>query len=235
MNMKLIVLDTETSDLDPSKGAEVLQIAWIEVELTGEGWAPTFSTDYYIEYEGDISPHAMAVHHIPAERLSRKQGATERSEAYKFLLSHIQPDSIMVAHYAEFDSKFFPQITRPWICTYRSARHIWPTAPGYSNQVLRYWLGTNIFKIASAVQHRHPHEALYDAATTTTILLKMLETHTPEQLLAFSNTPVKLKKIGFGKHRGQDFNSLPHDYLRWLRNNTQNEDVKHTIDEILPP
>jgi exodeoxyribonuclease X len=231
--MKLIIVDTETSDLDPAKGAEVIQLAWIELEKVGEIWQPTFSTEYYIEFDGQISPKAQAVNHIQHEKLKKGHGAIPRPEAFSFFLEHIRPDSIMVAHNSEFDSKFFPMVTRPWICTMRSARHVWPNAPGYSNQVLRYWLKTNIYEIAAAVQHRFPHEALYDAATTTSLLLKMLENHTPEQLLNFTKQPVRLKTIGFGKHRGQEFGSIPQDYLRWLRSTTQDEDIKHTIDSML--
>jgi exodeoxyribonuclease X len=232
--MKLIVLDTETSDLDPDKGAEVLQLAWIELQKINEVWQPTFSTDYYIEFHGQIAPKAHAVHHIPPERLTKERGAIGREEAFNFLLQHIDSDSLMVAHNVDFDSKFFPMVTRPWICTFRAARHIWPNALGYSNQVLRYWLDLDIFKISAAVQHRFPHEALYDAATTTSILLRMLENHTPEQLLALSSRPVRLKTIGFGKHKGQEFSTIPLDYLRWLRSNTKDEDVKHTIDSMMP-
>jgi exodeoxyribonuclease X len=232
--MKLIVLDVETSDLDPAKGAEVLELAWVEVELTNEGWKPAFVTDYYIEFSGQVSPKARAIHHITPEKLTKEHGAVERITAFKFLLDHIQSDTLMVAHNADFDSKFFPQITRPWICTLRAARHIWPNSPGYSNQVLRYWLNIDISNISPNVQHQHPHQAFYDAATTASILLRMLENHTPEQLLVLSKQPVRLKTIGFGKHRGQEFSTIPLDYLRWLRSTTKDEDVKHTIDSMIP-
>lgn len=233
--MKLIVLDTETSDLDPAKGAEVVELAWIEVELTSDGWRPAYSADYYVHFTGEMSPKAQAIHHIPPNKLLLEYGALPRVEAFQYLIDHIKPDSLMVAHNAQFDSKFFPQITNPWICTYKSARHIWPTAPGHSNQVLRYWLNLDIYKISPEVEARHPHQALYDVATTTAILLNMLDNHTPEQLLKLSHQPVRLKTIGFGKHRGQDFDTIPSDYLRWLRGTTQDEDVKYTINTIIPP
>jgi exodeoxyribonuclease X len=231
--MKLIVLDTETSDLDPAKGAEVLELAWVELELTSDGWQPMFTKDFYIHFTGEITPQAQAVHHIPAIKLMIEYGASPRVEVFQYLYDRITPDTLMVAHNAAFDSKFFPLIVNPWICTLKSARHIWPNAAGYSNQVLRYWLDVDIYKITPDVENRHPHQALYDVATTTSILLKMLETHTPEQLLRLSNQPVRLKTIGFGKHRGQEFSTIPLDYLRWLRSNTQDEDIKHTIDSMM--
>jgi exodeoxyribonuclease X len=236
--MKLIIVDTETSDLDPRKGAQILELAWLELSFTprtpGVDWKHMYSGEYYIQYDGPISPLAQAVHHIPPHKLTKDGGAVLREEAIRVLLDHTPQDSFMVAHNVVFDSGFLPELQRPWICTLRCARHLWPEAPGYSNQVLRYWLKLNPFDIEPLVEYRYPHQALYDVATTASILLKMLERCTVEQLLTMSNTPVRLKKIGFGKHRGMDFDQLPPDYIRWLRGQSNlDTDVMHTLNSIL--
>jgi exodeoxyribonuclease X len=233
--MNLIVLDTETSDLDPDKGAKLLEIAWIELSHTGQQWEQTNSNEFYIEHPSSIiiNPHAQATHHIRADMLTAERGAISRYEAIRMLLSHIEPSTVLVAHNAEFDSKFLPEIcNRPWICTFRSAKHVWPGAPGYGNQVLRYWLKLQ----PDLPTGRFPHQALYDVSVTSSILLKMLEHHTPEELLNLSRKPVRLKTIGFGKHRGQDFNLIPKDYLEWLRRQQGlDSDLVHTLDSILKP
>ena len=83
---------------------------------------------------------------------------------------------------------------------------------------------------------KYPHQALYDASVTTSILMKMLEHHSPEQLLMLSKKPVRLKTIGFGKHRGQDFSQIPRDYIEWLRRQQNlDSDLIHTLDSILKP
>jgi len=233
--MNLIILDTETSDLDPDKGAKLLEIAWIELSHTGQRWERVGSNEFYIEQPSSlfINPHAQATHHIRADMLRAECGAISRYEAISRLLTQIEPSTILVAHNAEFDSRFLPEIhTSPWICTFRAAKHVWPAAPGYGNQVLRYWL-----KLEPELPHgKFPHQALYDVSVTTSILLKMLERHTPEQLLRLSKTPVRLKTIGFGKHRGQDFSQIPRDYLLWLRNQQDlDTDLIHTLDSILKP
>lgn len=233
--MNLIVIDVETSDLDPDKGAKLLELAWIELADYGQGWEQVSSAEFYIEQPNSIfiNPHAQAVHHIRVDMLTKEKGAISRYEVIQTLLPHLSQDTILVAHNAAFDAKFLPEINYPWICTYRAAKHIWPGAPAYSNQVLRYWLK---IEPAKTVEGKYPHQALYDVATTTGILLKMLEKHTPEQLLILSKEPVRLKTIGFGKHRGMDFNLVPREYLQWLRAQANlDDDLKHTLDSILKP
>jgi exodeoxyribonuclease X len=236
--MKLIVLDTETSGLDPSKGDTILELAWI-VLSNEDNWKPKSFSRMYIQYSGPINPHAQASHHIRSDSLTAEHGAYPRDAAVQFMLKEIGDDSICVAHNVDFDSKFLPEIKRPWICTFRSAKHVWPNAPGYGNQVLRYWLNINvtsqeILDVAPIIAHQHPHQALFDVATTTGILLKMLERYTPEQLLHLSRSPVTLKSLNFGKHKGLEINRVPRDYLQWLRRqNNLDEDVKHTIDSVL--
>jgi len=232
--MNLIVLDTETSDLDPDKGAKLLEIAWIELSHTGQQWERVHFSDFYIEQPASliINPHAQATHHIRADMLRAENGAKSRHEVIRTLLNQIEPSTILVAHNAEFDSKFLPEIVSPWICTFRTAKHLWPGAPGYSNQVLRYWL-----KLDPELPFgKHPHQALYDVTVTASILIKMLEHNTPEKLLMLSKQPVRLKTINFGKHRGQDFNQIPRDYIEWLnRQPDLDADLKHTIASLLKP
>jgi exodeoxyribonuclease X len=228
--MNLIVLDTETSDLDPDKGAKLLEIAWQELIYDNHSWNLGSFAEYYIQYEGPISPHAQAVHHIRSDMLTPESGAFKRYDVILSLLKQIQSDTICVAHNADFDAKFLPEIKRPWICTLRSAKHLWPGAPGFSNQVLRYWLKLE----PKLPEGKYPHQALYDVSVTTGILLKMLANHSPEQLLALSQKPVRLKNIGFGKHRGAPFEQIPRDYLVWLRAQSGlDDDLRHTLDSLL--
>jgi len=228
----VIVLDTETSDLDPSKGGALLELAWIKLQTTEDGgWEIVASASNYIEYSGVISPHAQAVHHIKADQLTAISGAVPKTEAIQKLLSFHDQDTIFVAHNMDFDSKFLQEIPGPWICTLKCSRHLWPDAPGHSNQVLRYWL--NIEPTAQ-IQGLYPHQALYDVATTTALLLKMLVSQTLVNLVNLTRSPVKLKRMNFGKHRGLEFNQIPTDYLRWLRGQPNlDPDLKHTLDSML--
>lgn len=232
--MKLIVLDTETSDL-PERGGSILEIAWMPMLLGTQGWEAVAAYETYLQYDGPIDPRAQASHHIRADCLTAERGALTRTEAVTNLLKEIQPDSYLVAHNTDFDSKFLPELANPWICTYRVSKVIWPEAPGHSNQVLRYWLGVKPdLSLAGTIKHREPHQALYDVATTVGILQKMLERHSPEELYAITKGPNKLRKIEFGKHKGADFSQVPRDYLVWLSGQPNIEpDLRFTIDSIL--
>jgi exodeoxyribonuclease X len=148
-------------------------------------------------------------------------------------LNHaIEPDTILVAHNAEFDSKFLPEVKHQWLCTMRTAKHLWPNAPGFSNQTLRYHLG--ITPLQDYVSNRYPHQALYDVATTAALLLRMLHEHTPEKLLELSNKPVMLKTVTFGKHRGKPYTQVPTDYLQWIQSSGKwDSDVSYTVEQEL--
>ncbi len=237
--MKLFIIDTETSALEPSQGATILELAWIAISNDDGIWKPVSHSTMYIQYDGPINPHAQASHHIRTDQLTPESGAFPREQAIEWLLKQIESDSILVAHNVAFDSKFLPELKRPWICTMKSAKHVWPDAPGYGNQVLRYWLGIkipqSIIELAPIIMHMNPHQALFDVAITTGILSRMIDHgYSPDQLLHMTRTPLTLKKIPFGKHKGRNFNQVPRDYLNWLRNQSDlDEDVKHTVETIL--
>ena len=230
--MKLIVVDTETSDL-PERGGQLLELAWMT--LKDPDWKITSAYETYVQYSGPIDPRAQASHHIRADCLIAERGAITREKAIIHLLNEIEPDSYIVAHNVDFDSKLLPEVSRPWVCTYRISKHIWPEAPAHSNQVLRYWLGVKPdLSMAPSIKSRQPHQALYDVATTVGILQKMLEQHSPEELYKITVGPHLLKAITFGKHKGTNFTDIPIDYLMWLRGQPELErDLKFTLDSIL--
>jgi hypothetical protein len=48
------------------------------------------------------------------------------------------------------------------------------------------------------------------------------------ELLQWSEEPALLTVLGFGKHRGQRFDAVPKDYLRWIAEapNSLRDDVR---------
>jgi len=211
----------------------MLELAWMQ--LDDPDWKVGNIYESYIQYAGPINPLAQASNHIRADQLTEARGAIPREKAVVQLLTSMETTSFAVAHNSAFDSKFLPEVAVPWICTYRVSKRIWPEAPGHGNQVLRYWLNIKPdMSMAPNIRQRAPHQALYDVATTVGILRRMLEVHTPQELYHMTHTPMLLKTMPFGKHKGKAFDQIPRDYLQWMQGQFNlDPDVKHTIDAVL--
>jgi exodeoxyribonuclease X len=116
--------------------------------------------------------------------------------------------SICAAHNSKFDSAFLPMLSdRQWIDTLRCAKHVWPDAPDFKNQTLRYRLD---------LPRDRMHRALEDAMMTAHILARLLAGRTVDELLELSTAPFLLSKVNFGKHYGKSWSDVPTDYLQWI-------------------
>jgi exodeoxyribonuclease X len=222
-----MVVDTETTGLDPEKD-KICEIAGVwrnkdkllfSAELCNPG-VP-------------IPPEVSAVHHITDDLLI---DLCSPLQALENLLNYFGAldDCVMVAHNAKFDRGFLSNlvhIDRPWICTYRCALHLWPDAPGHSNQVLRYWLKQHPEWIPLDLA---PHRALYDALCTEQILRFMLVSHSLDELIELSKKPVILQKVRFGKYKGSLWQDVDYGYLKWvMRQQNIDADVLHTAHHYL--
>jgi exodeoxyribonuclease X len=222
----ILVVDTETTGLFPETD-RVCELAAVEVLTPGVGNGATYN--YLVNPGRSIPAEASAVHHITDEDVENAMSLQEactllpgsKAEAY-------------AAHNAAFDKSFLKGLPdRPWVCSWKCAMSVWPDAPGYGNQVLRYYLGFSV-PVAGG-RGAFPHSALYDALTTAGILLRLLEVKPLEELIKISSEPVLLRKMPFGKHKGMLFKDVPRDYLRWLFRQTDlDEDLAHTLRHHLP-
>jgi DNA polymerase-3 subunit epsilon len=95
-----IVLDTETTGMDPSTGDKIVEIGCLELI----NHIPTGKTlQLYINPEREVPPEATAVHGITNEFLKNKPIF---SQVYSEFIDFIGTDSKLVIHNAEFDMKF---------------------------------------------------------------------------------------------------------------------------------
>lgn len=97
--MRQIVLDTETTGLDPFTGHRVVEIGCIEV-LNGIPSGQTFHA--YINPERDMPAEAFAVHGLSAEFLKTHPCFAEIVEDFLAFVA----DAPLVAHNASFDLGF---------------------------------------------------------------------------------------------------------------------------------
>ncbi len=96
-----IVLDTETTGLDPKGGHRIIEIACLEII----DYLPTGSVFHtYIDPERHVDPDAVRVHGISSEFLQGKPRFADPEVVDRFVT--FVGDSKLVAHNAAFDRAF---------------------------------------------------------------------------------------------------------------------------------
>lgn len=206
------VIDFETTGMPPE--AAVCEIGWQDFGTSLTGFGRSF-----VNPGTPIPPEAMAVHHITDADVA---GAPAKEEIFARLMDGVD---IFAAHNAAFERSFFGGGDKPWICTLKAARRVWPDAPSHSNQVLRYWLGVP----ADPLRAMPPHRALPDAYVTALVLEALCKSCRIEDMVQWTNEPSLLPRITFGKHRGLKWSDVPVDYLDWIVGKSEmDEDVKFT-------
>ena len=217
----VLVLDSETTGVDHTKD-RVVEIAGVEVDVKKKRVTTAF--DALVNPGIPIPPVAMGIHHILDKDVRRKP---DLASAIELWIKTRNYPFTPAAHNAEFDRGFLPVGTDDWICTWRCANHIWPGLSSYSNQSLRYQL-----KLFREPEERAmpPHRAPADAWVTAHILIRMLkENYSADRLLELTKSPILLRTVHFGAHRGKKWSEVPRDYLRWVLSRPDfNSDVVHT-------
>lgn len=97
--MRQIILDTETTGLNPKSGDRIIEIGCVEMlnrRLTGNNF------HYYINPERDSDPGALAVHGLTTEFLSDKPKFAEIADEF----CRFVQDAEIIIHNAPFDVGF---------------------------------------------------------------------------------------------------------------------------------
>ena len=230
-----LVIDLETTGLDPEVD-RIVEIAVVGIDFDRRSYHKLFHS--LVDPGIAIPPEASAIHHITTAMVAGKAPTLDRIRADLEALAH--PAIPFAAHNAPFDSAFLkpavPAWTSPWICTLLVAQHLWPDALSHSNQALRYRLVLNV------PGNHPPHRAMGDALATAALLVREIETAgSVDRLLELTRQPALLRRVPFGRHRGQLWNEVPPDYLDWAaRQSWDNPNIAHTIQaaregRFLPP
>jgi DNA polymerase-3 subunit epsilon len=105
MAMREVVLDTETTGLEPAEGHRVIEIGCVEIEarrLTGRHY------HIYLQPDREIDPEAVRVHGITNDFLADKPRFPDVSEEFFAFLG----DARLVIHNAPFDLGFLDNEAR---------------------------------------------------------------------------------------------------------------------------
>jgi exodeoxyribonuclease X len=216
--MTLRIIDIETTGTDP-EADRIIEIA--SVDLLADGTIANRQSTL-VRPGILVPPEASAVHHLLDEDLAAAPPLMD-------IIHLFRGADAYVAHNADFERAFLGPLLgeATWVCTYRCALRIWPDLVSHSNQALRYRFGfVNPFGI-----DRHtlsPHRALSDAIVTAAVFTEILKHAKWGELVQWSSKPALLSVLRFGKHRGERFDAVPEDYLRWIveGQNELSEDVK---------
>lgn len=177
--MREIVLDTETTGLDPATGDRIVEIGCLELI----NHVPTGRTlHHYINPERDMPQGAFEVHGLSAEFLSGYPVfAALADEILEFL-----DDAVLVIHNAAFDMRFINaelrRLGRPELPMTRAldtvqlARRKYPGAQVSLDALCRR------FEIDNG--HRTLHGALLDADLLAAVYLELIGGRQPDLALA---------------------------------------------------
>jgi DNA polymerase-3 subunit epsilon len=165
-----IVLDTETTGLDPKTGHRLVEIACIEIE----DLLPTGRNFHrYIDPERDIDPEAEKVHGISRASLIGKPRFGDKEICDEFL--DFVGDAPLIAHNAAFDRGFINfELERAnraalplerWVCTYELAKVRFPGMYNSLDALCKR------FKISLA--EREKHGALIDTRLLAMVYLEL--------------------------------------------------------------
>lgn len=95
-----IILDTETTGMDPERGDKIIEIGALELI----NHLPSGKTYHvYLDPERDVPPEAVAVHGITREML---RGKPLFNQEFVNFLDFLGTDGKLVIHNASFDMKF---------------------------------------------------------------------------------------------------------------------------------
>lgn len=174
--MLLRVVDFETTG---PQGSEVIEVGLVDIEGSGREWIVHDPRTILFRPNQPVPPGARAVHHISDRELADAQ-PTDVTAIEAFIRGGGAAEAY-AAHHAEFERSFLGELgSASWICTAKAARRAWPQAPGFSNQVLRYWLELDLDPLRGLPAHR----AGPDAYVTAHILVQLLQTETVSDLVA---------------------------------------------------
>ena len=233
MSEHIHVIDVETTGLDP-KADRIVEVAAVTVALRPRPHVEALALDTLVDPGVPIGPEARAVHHIGDEMVA----GAPRFRSLIPRLGTLARSGPFAAHRAAFD-RAFTGSRRPWICTWRLARHLWPEAPSHANQVLRYYLGLEVEERFAGEGGIVPHRAAGDALVSAALLVRELaRAPAGEDLTAWalelSAKPVLLPIATFGRHKGEYWADVPRDYIEYMAGQPlDDEDLAHTLRRAL--
>jgi DNA polymerase III subunit epsilon len=167
--MREVVLDTETTGLDPLGGDRIVEIGAVEL-INHIATEETFHG--YVNPERDMPPEAFKVHGLSEEFLAGQPIFPDVAEGFLEFIG----DSPLIIHNADFDLGFLnaeldrlgkpPIPSARAIDTVRMARKKFPGAPASLDALCR--------RFQIDISHREQHGALKDSLLLAEVYLELV-------------------------------------------------------------
>lgn len=233
-------------DLETTDNKEVLEVGWTDFNLFEDFAYDMDRPKAQLFLTRDpIGPGSMGVHHITEDMMITQ---TEIFDAYKFC-NEYGKDYIHIAHYAEHELEYLPELKGRMLCTYKIIRTLWPELEHYGLQYLKYYMGlhANVFckRDLMLPAHRAGPDS-YVASWLFGYCVEEFHRKHPDvsvdgmirEFLVWTTEPLIQLRIGFGEHKGKLWTEVPDSYLQWIlfprRPHTKpfDPDVIHTAKQI---
>ena len=225
------IIDLETTGTEPP--AEIIEFGRVDVVIDERGTSVEAPQCWLYRPLRGIPPETKAVHHITEADFEPDTPVCTPDYLHAAVWSGPAPVAF-VAHNCAFERQFITEATTdhiPWICTYKTAMHVWPDAPRHTNQVLRYWRNLTL----DSALAMPPHRAGPDAWVTANLLVDLAQFASFDQMVAWTKEPRTMPILTFGKHRGHRWEQVPSDYLQWIIRQTgmDADTVWHAQQELV--
>lgn len=217
-----VCLDCETTGLDQEKD-QIIEIAIARFNF--DGVVETYET--LIDPQIEIPEASIAIHHITDDMVKGKPTIKEAlPQIFKFIGTHI-----IVGHGITTDINFLSNAAkqhsvpnsinaRVYLDTLRLAR-LYGESPTNSLQRLRQH-----FNIAEEGAHR----AMNDVVVNIEVFKQLAKRFkTTEQMIDRLKSPILLKAMPLGKHKGRPFSELPVEYVRWASHQNFDQDLLFSL------
>jgi DNA polymerase-3 subunit epsilon len=217
-----VCLDCETTGLEIDKD-RIIEIAIVRFDF--DQTIDSFET--LIDPQMTIPEVSIAIHHINDPMVKGKPKIHEiLPKVFEFV-----GKSIIVGHGITNDIAFLCAAAKqhnipcklashPYLDTLRMAR-LYGESPINSLEKLRQH-----FNIAEEGAHRAMNDVIVNIE-----VFKYLARHykTTEQIVNRLKSPIQLKTMPLGKHKGRSFAEIPVEYLRWAVNQNFDQDLLFSL------
>lgn len=217
-----ICLDCEATGLDPEND-KIIEIAAAKFDFSNV----LDSLQSLIDPQTEIPQKSQEIHHISDEMVKNKPKIEDFLRQFlKFIKGHI-----LIGHCISFDLnliKYEAQRNRIpfdmnefiYIDTLRLAR-LYGESPLNSLEILRKHFN---------IEEEGAHRAMNDVLVNIEVFKRLTQNfNSKEDLLKRLKSPIPLKSMPLGKHKGRKFSDIPLDYLIWAANKDFDQDLLFSI------